>query len=338
MNDGITPPEQAIVVDKDDPARQAELGRSLLEQGQLAEAEQALRLAVQLDPGTAAYHADLARILLELDSDGEAERAFRAAAQLDPANAAYQGDLGSVLLDEGRDEEAVEVLQKAVRLDPDDVGYHADLGQCLLRLGRFDEAEIELRKAVDLDQHSAAYRADLGQVLLRLDRLPEAEAAFREAAQLDPDPANKQIADLRTALSTASDERIVKSVREQVDRAWDQNALEQRGVVRSEYVEHVDRITRLRLPVLRVPFKNLEDAQRAEAPQRAYIERLNRRRRRRNRLGLVSAIVIVAAAIPINLYWSRLGLSNTQRSIILTGLGVIVGALASIFRDLGRVA
>jgi Flp pilus assembly protein TadD/energy-coupling factor transporter ATP-binding protein EcfA2 len=394
MDEGIGAPKQAVVADADgagDAARQAGLGRSLFKQGQLAEAEQALRRAVRLEPDAAAYHADLARVLLEqgrgedavaefheavaydlgsaayradlgralhgLGRDDEAvqaleaaveyepetaayqadlgqalhrmgrfpeaESALRTAVRLEPGNAVYQGELGLFLLDQGDDkEETAKVLREAVRLDPGNVGYHAGLGQALLALDRLPEAEAELREVVRLspdtaayqaelgrvllrrelfaeaetalreaarlDPANAAYRADLGQVLLRLDRLPEAEAALREAVQLDPDPANRQITDLRTAMSTASDERIVTFVMGQVDQTWDQNALEQRGVVRSEYVEHVNRITRLRLPVLRVPFNNWEEAQRVGDAERVEI----RRSMRRNRLVLPISIVV----------------------------------------------
>jgi len=382
MDDGITASERAVALDKDNPARQAELGRELLEQGRLAEAEQALRRAIGLEPGEAAPYADLARVLLRLgrrdeaaeelreavaydlgnaayhadlgrvlsglgrdeeavqalgeavayepgtaayhDDLGqalfrlgrlpEAESALREAVRLDPANAAYQAALGWILLGDGRGEEAVEALREAVqlnsanpayhadlgrallrlnrlpdaeaelreavRLSPDRPSYQADLGQTLLSLDRLPEAETALREAVRLDPANAAYHADLGQALLRMDRLSEAETALREAAQLDPDPANEKIADLRTALSTAYDERIVKFVLDQVDQFWEQNALEQRGILPSEYVEHVNRITRLRLPALRVPFKNWTDAQQGEDAERDAVAQQDRLRAR----------------------------------------------------------
>jgi hypothetical protein len=65
---------------------------------------------------------------------------------------------------------------------------------------------------------------------------------LRAAARLDPE--NEKIGDLRTALSTAYDERISAFVMDQVGQAWDRNDLEQRGVLRSDYIEHVNRITR----------------------------------------------------------------------------------------------
>ena len=425
MDEGIAAPKQAVVADADgadDAAQQqAGIGRGLFEQGELAEAEQALRRAVRLEPDAAAYHADLARVLLaqgrgedavaelheavayDLGSAAyradlgralyglgrddeavqaleaaveyepetaayqadlgqalhrmgrfpEAESALRTAVRLEPGNAVYQGELGSFLLDQGEDkEEAVTVLREAVRLDPANVGYHADLGQALLALDRLPEAETELREVVRLspdtaayqaelgrvllrrelfadaetalreaarlDPVNAAYRADLGQALLRLDRLAEAEAALREAVQLDPDPANKQITDLRTAMSTASDERIVTFVMGQVDQTWDQNALGQRGVVRSEYVEHVKEITRLRLPVLRVPFNNWEDAQRAEDAERGDIRRSIRRNRRFLPISIFFSLDLAALGVVVYHFGRRISFLTPKEFLILT--------------------
>jgi tetratricopeptide (TPR) repeat protein len=271
---------EAVAYQPDTADYQGDLGQALFRAGRLPEAERALREAVRLDPDSAAYQAAFGWVLLGQDRDDEAEAALREAVRLDPDSAGYQADLGRALFSLGELPEAAVALTEAVRLSPDRATYQASLGQALLLLDRLPEAETALRKAADLDQGTAAYRADLGQVLLRMDRIPEAEAALREAARLDPDPANEKIADLRTALDTALDERIARFVVEQVDRTWAKGMVEQRGVLRTEYAEHVDRITRLRLPTLRVPFKNWADAQQDEETDRAYVESTRRRRRR----------------------------------------------------------
>jgi Flp pilus assembly protein TadD len=363
--DAVAELREAVAYDLGNAAYHADLGRALYGLHRDEDAVQALGEAVAYEPDTAAYQADLGQVLHRLGRFPEAESALRAAVRREPANAVYQGDLGSFLLDQGEDkEEAVAALREAVRLDPANAAYHADLGQALLaldrlpeaetalreavrlspdtaayqaefgrlllRLERFAEAEAALREAVRLDPANAAYRADLGQALLRLDRLPEAEAALREAAQLDPDPASKQIADLRTALSTASDERIVKFVMDQVDQTWDQNALEQRGVVRSEYVEHVNRMTRLRLPVLRVPFNNWEDAQQGESFVRASRERARSRQRRLLILGgVLGTASLTAAFLAANLS-SQLGISRTEQNIIVIGSAVVCATVAGV--------
>ncbi len=396
MNDGINASEQAVVASEDDPARQAELGRTLLEQGHMKEAEQALRRAIRLHPDEAAYHADLARVLLGLgrredaveelreakaydlgnaayhaelgqalldlgrgeeavpdlreavqyEPDNpayladlgralldqgqlsEAEDALREAARLDPANAAYQAGLGRALLDQDRLSEAADVLREAARLDPANAAYLADLGRALLDQDHHLEAEALLREAVHLDPANADYRADLGQVLLRMNRLPEAETALREAAQLDPDAGNTKVTDLRTALSTAYDERILAFVVDQVGQTWDKNALEQRGVVRHEYVDHVERITRSRLPALRVPFKNWADAQQAEHAERLAILSRNRARFRIALLSNAVLAVPIAAAFLIFFYISG---SATARAVIaasVAGVGLLAASTA----------
>jgi tetratricopeptide (TPR) repeat protein len=429
MDDGITAPKRAVVADADDAARQAGLGRTLFEQGQLAEAEQALRRAIRLAPDAAAYHADLAQVLLGLnrgedaaaelheavaydlgnaayradlgrvlyglgrDEEAvqaldaaveyepeiaayqadlgqalhrmgrfpEAESALRTAVLLEPANGAYQGDLGSFLLDKGDDtEEAAEVLREAVRLDPANVAYHADLGQALLALNRLPEAETELRETVRLSPDAAAYQAELGRVLLRRERFDEAAAALREAVRLDPanaaygvdlgqallgqghlpeaeaalreavrlDPGNERIGDLRTGLSTAYDELISEFVMDQVGQSWDRNDLEQRGVVRNEYTEHVNRITRDRLPALRVPFKTWTDAGQAEEAKRKAIARANRRL-----LGLLLLIALLVPALVSAVISAVASAADSQSASSSTATAiaaVITGALTTL--------
>jgi hypothetical protein len=115
----------------------------------------------------------------------------------------------------------------------------------------------------------------------------------------------------------------VKFVTDQVDQAWHQNALEQRGMVPGEYAEHVNRITRVRLPALRVPFKNWEDAQQAETDERAALARSNRRTRRRLLpVTLVTPVLAVCGIVFVNLAGSHFGLSASGRTLLTIGLAL----------------
>jgi len=324
---------EAVAYQPDTADYQGDLGQALFRAGRLPEAERALREAVRLDPDRAAYQAALGWVLLGQDRDDEASSALREAVRLDPDSAGYQADLGRALLSLGELPEAAAALTEAVRLSPGRPAYQASLGQALLLLDRLPEAEAALRKAADLDPGTAAYRADLGQALLRMGRVPEAEAALREAARLDPDPANEKIADLRTALDTALDERIVRFVVEQVDRTWATDMVEQRGVLRTEYAEHVDRITRLRLPALRVPFKNWADAQQDEGIDRAAFESRRRRRRRILLLSEVLLLVVAAGIFLVAFLRRQVGISLSAGITSLSVAGVVV-VLLLVWRDM----
>jgi len=327
---------EAVAYQPDAADYQGDLGQALFRAGRLPEAERALREAVRLDPDRAAYQAALGWVLLGQDRDDEAAAALREAVRLDPDSAGYQADLGRALFSVGELPEAAAALTEAVRRSPDRAAYQASLGQALLLLDRLPEAEAALRKAADLDQGTAAYRADLGQVMLRMGRVPEAEAALREAARLDPDPANEKIADLRTALDTALDERIVRFVREQVDRTWATDMAEQRGVLRTEYAEHVDRITRQRLPALRVPFKNWADAQQDEGIDRVAFES---RRRRRHRIWLlceVLVLMVAAGSFLVGFLDRQLGASLSAVLVSVGALGLVVAVLLLVWLDMTR--
>src|SRR5207253_1599292 len=63
---------------------ECEVGLSLLKQGRLREAEEALRSAIRLDPNFGAAHEALGEVFLQGGNTADAKREFTSALQLDP--------------------------------------------------------------------------------------------------------------------------------------------------------------------------------------------------------------------------------------------------------------
>jgi molecular chaperone DnaK len=159
-------------------------GWNLYTQGQYAEAEVALRQAIQLDPSAATPHNALGLLLFKTGRFPEAEATFREAIRLDPGAAAPRATLGAVLCGTERYPEAEATSREAIRLNPGLAAAHFNLGAALAGAKRYKEAEVAFREAVRLEPGDADNHTLLGQVLSQLKRNREAKAEFREAGRL----------------------------------------------------------------------------------------------------------------------------------------------------------
>lgn len=188
----------------------------------MADAEQALRQAIGLDPGGADLHATLSHLLARLrrwdeaiasakeaiardsqrshlhthlgallrerirDDQIEAERVLRRAIELDRTNANAYAQLGHLLSSVGRLEAAIEVTHKATALEPRNPHHQGLLGRLLLDDGDPTAAEASLRTVVELAPDNAHGYSNFSEALMRQGRFREAVAAMATAVDLQP--------------------------------------------------------------------------------------------------------------------------------------------------------
>ncbi|MCZ7539498.1 MAG: tetratricopeptide repeat protein [Anaerolineae bacterium] len=121
----------------DNPALAAELGLTLREWGDLAQAEAWLRIAVALEPEQAQWIESLAAFYAEtgFGLEGEGLTFLKAACERAPDNASLRASLGWALYHLGQTERAHEELSAAVALAPADVRSRYYFGMVLERLG-----------------------------------------------------------------------------------------------------------------------------------------------------------------------------------------------------------
>jgi Flp pilus assembly protein TadD len=139
----------------------------------------------------------------------EAEQALRVALDLFPpedrVSALHQ--MGRLFEESGRPEEASRWYLEAIDAAPNDASHRIFLGAMFARLGRFAEAEEQHRAATRCGEGAIdeAY-LNLGFVLRAQDRLAEAAACFREAIRLDPgyNAARRALRDVERCLRCAS--------------------------------------------------------------------------------------------------------------------------------------
>jgi Flp pilus assembly protein TadD len=162
MGEAIQQWRKALELDPDDARAHFLLGSALSASNQEAEAVDEYRRACELDPSKSGWFAHLGvSLALTGDADGSIAN-YRKALELDPTNAGIEADLGAVLFQKGQAQEGYEHLKKAVELAPDSDYAHSHLGTALLKMGRLDEAVSEFEKTVALSPTSAEYHLSLG--------------------------------------------------------------------------------------------------------------------------------------------------------------------------------
>lgn len=167
------------------------LGHLLADQpGRHAEAEQAYRRAIELDPQFAYPQGGLGNLLQRRQRYEEAEQAFRRAIELQhfPQFARPWYDLGGLLYHLKRYDEAEQTFRRAIAVDPDFGVAWNGLGGVLQFTGRYEEAEQAYRRAIELEPQLCQPWNNLAYLLhCYLKRYEEAEEAYRSAIELDPE-------------------------------------------------------------------------------------------------------------------------------------------------------
>ncbi len=139
--------------------------------------------AIGLDEQIAEAHISLANIKAAYDWDWmTAEQEIRRALELDPGSLQAHINYGHLLMAVGRHEEAINEGQISVQLDPLSSTARSALGRILYRARRYDDAVPHLMRAIELEPQSVGANVRLGEVYVQLRRYDEAIAAFKKAA------------------------------------------------------------------------------------------------------------------------------------------------------------
>ncbi|MHB1764282.1 MAG: tetratricopeptide repeat protein [Gammaproteobacteria bacterium] len=158
--------------------------------GRHAEACVSLKLAVALAPANATYQQNLGRVLLEQgDLDGS-EEALRIATYLAPKLAPAQSNLGNLFKKRGNLHEAVACYDRALAIAPSDHKTWNNLGTSLRELKDLPRAEDALRKALAIQPDFIPALSNLGLVLAERGVSEEALTCFVRALELDSDQAD----------------------------------------------------------------------------------------------------------------------------------------------------
>ncbi|MCC6343661.1 MAG: protein kinase [Bryobacterales bacterium] len=138
--------------------------------------------ALELDPTQAGGHACLGLAKLHLDWNwAEAEEAFRRAVRLDPADGEVRHFLAHILLWTGRGEQSARECRRALELDPFNPSLYSCLGFHYLLAGDEEKAMEATRQAMAFDPKHGWALMTLGWIYEQKGMFQEAVTAFRKS-------------------------------------------------------------------------------------------------------------------------------------------------------------
>ena len=184
-DDALAAYKQAAILQPKDPEPQLDAGLLLEKQGHFADAEQAYKQALALDPSSDAI-TGLANIYMRGRRFPEAAEYLRKLVAEHPDEAAAHLQLGRVLAAEGKNDDAIAELEAAAKLSPPDLTAQRDLADLYAAAGKNDQAEAAYKALIVAHPDNAELHEALGQALLRQKKFAPAQQEFLAAIKLKP--------------------------------------------------------------------------------------------------------------------------------------------------------
>lgn len=176
--------ENATKLCPDDAEAHSNLGNALLESGQLDQAVQSCRRALEIKPSLAQAHSNMGNALRGLGRVEEAIASYRRTLEIEPGFAMAHNNLGNALTDLGRLDEAIVSFRRALAIEPGFATAHNNLGNALRGLGRSGEAVPCYLQALDAKHDYAEAHNNMGNALLDLGKPHEATQSYRRALEI----------------------------------------------------------------------------------------------------------------------------------------------------------
>ena len=163
------------------------LGNVLTDSGEPSSAIEHYRKAVSLDPQHAEAHIQMAQLLTKEGKLVEAIRRYRVVVELEPRHAATHVNLGYLLIQNGQSDEAAEHFRAAIRIAPEYAMAHNLLANVLAHQGRSEEAIQQYEAALSIDSGLADAHFKLGVLFAEEGRLEPARQHLEKTILLLPD-------------------------------------------------------------------------------------------------------------------------------------------------------
>ena len=185
------------------------------------QAAAAIRKALELDANLAEAHASLGQWKFYFEWNwAEAEQAYKRAIELNPgyttAHQLYGRGLGHI----GRFAEALDQLQRARQLDPLSVIVNAYLGQIYLYARQYDRAAEQLERTLELNPDHALVRHNLGELYLAQGRFAEAISQLEKSIEPSREPSAHYIAMLGSAYARGNQRARALTILAELTRRW----------------------------------------------------------------------------------------------------------------------
>jgi len=155
-----------------------------LQSGQLKEAEESARKALELNPDDPQAVIQLSSILDRAGKHEVSEKTLRELLKREPDNATALNNLGYFMVERGDDYgEALKLIEHAVAIDPTQGSFLDSLGWTHFKMGNIEKARQYLEKATIYSRRSSTVHEHLGDVLHEAGRMAEARKQWEKALE-----------------------------------------------------------------------------------------------------------------------------------------------------------
>ena len=174
------------------------LSNAYYKQGKVADAINAARQALQVEPDFGVAHYNLGNLYAGQGEFDIAKQYFERAMAIYPNFADVRSNYGQLMAERGDLEAGIRYFRQAIALNPSISRAHLNLGVALAKQGRLEEAIRPLQRAVELTQEAPEPNYYLGSVYAAQNRYADAVTAFERALRIKPEfvPAHQSLAQL----------------------------------------------------------------------------------------------------------------------------------------------
>ena len=162
------------------------VARSMLEDGNLREAEEVIRPFLARSPKNVEGLRLLANIARQSEVATDAEKLLAAVLELAPEYRAARYDYVLALVDQQKHRKALEQIDILIAADPRNLANAITRAGILIGLGDLEAAVASYRKLIEALPADAELRQSMGHALKTLGRQDEAVAAYRGAIAVRP--------------------------------------------------------------------------------------------------------------------------------------------------------
>lgn len=163
---------------------------SLLQQGRVSEARDALSQSLAESPANHGARQMLAGLLVENRRSGEAVNLLQEGVKLAPDQTGFVMALARLQVDAGDRKAGLQTLEQSAKYAADDAEYNGFYAALLQREHRHDEAVTHYLTALRADPANTSWLVGVGISLQEQDRFADAREAFeraRQVGQLSPE-------------------------------------------------------------------------------------------------------------------------------------------------------
>jgi tetratricopeptide (TPR) repeat protein len=173
-----------------------------MQSGQLKEAEQSARKALELNPDDPEALIQLSSVFDRAKRHDESEKILRDLLNREPDNATALNNLGYFLVERGVGyQEALKLIEQAIAIDPIQGSFLDSLGWAHFKLGNVEKARQYLEKALIYSRRNSTIHEHFGDVLREAGRVAEARRQWEKALEYSIEAG--EIARLRGKLKDA---------------------------------------------------------------------------------------------------------------------------------------